>query len=149
MGTDFGFGQRLAAKRQAKGLTQADLGVGLGTDGENASKSVVWGWEKNQHYPRVDQLRLICDRLGCSADYLVNGIAQELPFSRELMERVSQMDAGATLQLENVMRAHLGLSPKVDGAQPRQEETGALKESSIGTLAGKHIQEAKKSPRSR
>jgi transcriptional regulator with XRE-family HTH domain len=67
------FGARLAAARKDAGLTQADLGLGLGTDGADASKSVVYGWEKDQHYPRVDQLMLICRKLRVSADFLLFG----------------------------------------------------------------------------
>jgi transcriptional regulator with XRE-family HTH domain len=67
------FGTRLAAARRDAGLTQQELGQGLGTDGANASKSVVYGWEKDQHAPRVDQLMMICERLSCSADYLLFG----------------------------------------------------------------------------
>lgn len=55
-------------------MTQQELGKGLSTGGEDASKSVVYGWEKNQHYPRVDQLMLICQKLTCSADYLLFGL---------------------------------------------------------------------------
>ncbi len=69
------FGKRLADARKDAGLTQQELGKGLSTDGADASKSVVYGWEKDQHYPRVDQLVLICRRLNCSADYLLFGEA--------------------------------------------------------------------------
>lgn len=54
-------------------MTQTDLGVGLGTDGADVGKQVVYGWEKEQHYPRVDQLILICQKLNISADYLLFG----------------------------------------------------------------------------
>jgi transcriptional regulator with XRE-family HTH domain len=72
--------------RKAKGLTQEGLGKGLGTDGTDASKSVVYGWEKDQHYPRVDQLTLICDKLGCSADFLLFGRASATTVPTELVE---------------------------------------------------------------
>jgi transcriptional regulator with XRE-family HTH domain len=79
------FGMRLTAARKHAGLTQQELGRGLGTDGADASKSVVYGWEKDQHYPRVDQLVLICERLKCSADYLLFGReSQFTPEAREL-----------------------------------------------------------------
>lgn len=67
------FGLRLRLVREQKGLTQDGLGKGLGTDGKDVGKSVVYGWEKDQHMPRVDQLLLICQRLDCSADYLLFG----------------------------------------------------------------------------
>jgi len=67
------FGERLAAARQKKKMTQTELGKGLGTDGADAGKQVIYGWEKNQHYPRVDQLMLICKKLDVSADFLLFG----------------------------------------------------------------------------
>lgn len=69
------FGTRLAALRRERELTQEELGRGLGTDGEDSSKSVVLGWEKGRHFPKVDQLALICQRLDCSADYLLFGVS--------------------------------------------------------------------------
>lgn len=78
------FGARLAARRKELGLTQEDLGTGLGTNGADAGKQVVVGWEKGRHFPRVDQLQLICDRLGCSSDFLVLGMAASWPFSIEI-----------------------------------------------------------------
>jgi transcriptional regulator with XRE-family HTH domain len=65
------FGDRLRQCRRECGMTQAELGKGLGTDGADCGKQVVYGWEKNQHHPRVDQLILICKRLCVSADYLL------------------------------------------------------------------------------
>jgi transcriptional regulator with XRE-family HTH domain len=71
------FGERLAAERKAKGLSQDAFGKGLGCawrDGKrtDAGKQVVLGWEKGRHFPKVDQLVLIC-KLGCSSDYLLFG----------------------------------------------------------------------------
>ena len=67
------FGARLTEARKRKGLTQTQLGEGLGTDGADCSKAVVYGWEKDQHFPRVDQLALLCRRLDTTADYLLFG----------------------------------------------------------------------------
>lgn len=67
------FGARLTEARKRKGLTQSQLGEGLGTDGADCSKAVVYGWEKDQHFPRVDQLALLCRRLDTTADYLLFG----------------------------------------------------------------------------
>lgn len=67
------FGSRLRQIREQRGLTQGALGKGLGTNGKDASKASVSDWEKDAHFPKVDQLILICDRLNISADYLLNG----------------------------------------------------------------------------
>lgn len=81
------FGTRLRTLREQKGLTQEGLGKGLGTAGADAGKAVVYGWEKDQHHPRVDQLMLICKRLGCSADYLLFGTESNLTQEALLIAR--------------------------------------------------------------
>lgn len=89
----FGFGERLARRRKDKGLTQDALGKGLGTDGTDASKSVVYGWEKEQHYPRVDQLYQICEKLGCTADSLLLGReSSEIALTPEIAAVASEAD---------------------------------------------------------
>lgn len=96
-----GFGARLTEKRKAKGLTQDQLGEGLGTGGKNVGKAVVYGWEKDQHSPRVDQLALMCAKLGASADYLVLGSASSSDLSPEVaalaaaIEQVPKDPAGS------------------------------------------------------
>lgn len=89
------FGSRLTEARKRKGLTQEALGKGLGTDGKDASKAVVYGWEKDQHFPRVDQLAMICERLEASADQLLFGIQAPpsglLPDVAELARAVNDL----------------------------------------------------------
>lgn len=70
---DFGFGERLRNARKAKGLSQTDLGKGLGADDSDVSKQSVAGWEAGRHYPKADQLRTICSRLQITADSLLFG----------------------------------------------------------------------------
>lgn len=105
------FGARLVKARNLKKLTQEQVGKGLGTDGADVTKSTVYGWEKSGHFPRADQLALICDRLDCSADWLLTGAKNEWPFSRELRQRVFDLDQPARRKLENLMRAHLDMQP--------------------------------------
>lgn len=69
------------------------MGKGLGTDGADASKSVVYGWEKDQHFPRVDQLVLICERLDCSSDYLLFGKVAPSEWSKESAEIAAELDS--------------------------------------------------------
>lgn len=87
------FGARLAQARKSKGMTQTDLGKGLGTDGTDASKAVVYGWEKDQHFPRVDQLRLICEKLGVSAQHLVFGNEAALPLEPDVAQVASDISS--------------------------------------------------------
>lgn len=87
------FGARLAEARKRKQLTQDGLGRGLGTDGKDASKAVVYGWEKDQHYPRVDQLVLICEKLGVSSDYLLFGTEADSNLEPEISKAASALQA--------------------------------------------------------
>lgn len=65
------FGQRLMLARRERGLTQAQLGQGMGTSGSDIQKASVSSWERGTSSPNVDQLRRLCERLHVSADSLV------------------------------------------------------------------------------
>lgn len=67
------FGMRLRHARAIAGMTQADLGRGMGNEGADLMKASVSAWEVDRSSPNVDQLRLICDRLCVSADWLLFG----------------------------------------------------------------------------
>lgn len=70
----FGFGMRLRQARQSAKLSGTELGRGAGDKpGKDASKQSVADWESERHYPKADQLRLICLKLNISADYLIFG----------------------------------------------------------------------------
>lgn len=86
------FGSRLTQARKDKGFTQTDLGKGLGTDGKDVTKAVVYGWEKDLHFPRVDQLALICDRLAVGADWLVFGRTASTSLSPDVAELATAAD---------------------------------------------------------
>jgi transcriptional regulator with XRE-family HTH domain len=75
MGTaaDFGFGLRLKEARLKAGISMAELGKNAGDAGKDASRQSVNDWEKGRHYPKADQIRIICLRLGVSADQLIFG----------------------------------------------------------------------------
>ncbi|WP_307702057.1 helix-turn-helix domain-containing protein [Variovorax paradoxus] len=70
---NFGFGARLKEARQKAGLSGTELGKGAGENGKDASKASVSDWENDRHYPKADQLRVICLKLNISSDYLVFG----------------------------------------------------------------------------
>lgn len=65
------FGANLRAAREAAGLTQAQLGAGLASDGSDLRKATVSAWEVGRNTPDVHQLRAICQRLNVSADHLL------------------------------------------------------------------------------
>jgi DNA-binding XRE family transcriptional regulator len=65
------FGDRLRSIRRDVGMTQSELGKGLGLAGDDAGKATVSHWETNRHAPNLDQLVMICRRLDVSADRLL------------------------------------------------------------------------------
>jgi len=65
------FGYRLAAARKKAGLTQDEFGKGMRADGGDLQKATISHWETGTHLPNVEQLRLICVRLGITANDLI------------------------------------------------------------------------------
>lgn len=61
------FGVRLACAREAKKLTQGDLGSLLG----GVSKQAISHWECDRYGPSIPQLRALCQHLDVSADVLI------------------------------------------------------------------------------
>lgn len=98
-----GFGARLREKRKEKGLTQEQVGEGLGTDGKDVGKAVVYGWEKEQHFPRVDQLATLCERHQWSADYLLLGKASASDLSSAVAQVAAELNKLQPKQLEFVL----------------------------------------------
>jgi DNA-binding XRE family transcriptional regulator len=62
------FGSRLRAARIEAGLTQTDVADAVGV-----GKAAVSSWESGRHFPKVDQLEVICTRVRVSADRLIFG----------------------------------------------------------------------------
>jgi len=73
----FGFGERLRKAREAIGLSGTELGKGAGENGKDASKASVSDWEHERHYPKADQLRVICLKLNVAVDDLIFGDIKE------------------------------------------------------------------------
>lgn len=73
-----GFGARLRAAREARGLSQNALAQLL--PGE-VSQGAVSYWESDRNTPSVENLHDLCVVLGCSADELL-GIAADAPKAR-------------------------------------------------------------------
>jgi transcriptional regulator with XRE-family HTH domain len=69
-----GFGARLKEARVGRGLSGAQLGLGLGeTIGKDASRQTISDWESERHYPSIHQLYRLCIKLGKTADELLFG----------------------------------------------------------------------------
>lgn len=102
----FGFGARLKAARQAAKLSGAELGRGAGEKpGKDASKQSVADWEAERHYPKADQLRLICLKLNISADQLIFGDIKKDP---QLEKAASVVQALTEDQRKKLLAMMLG-----------------------------------------
>jgi transcriptional regulator with XRE-family HTH domain len=73
MRPNFGFGERLKLARTQAGISGAELGKGAGENGRDATRQSVSDWEHDRHYPKADQLRIICLKLNVTADHLIFG----------------------------------------------------------------------------
>lgn len=60
------FGERLREVRIRNALAQNDLAIEL-----DVNRDCILKWENNQRFPRVEQLKAICNRLKVSADWLL------------------------------------------------------------------------------
>jgi transcriptional regulator with XRE-family HTH domain len=88
--SNFGFGARLKEARQRAGLSGTELGKGAGENGKDASKASVSDWENDRHYPKADQLRVICLKLNISSDFLVFG---------DIRDELNLIQAETTIQM--------------------------------------------------
>ena len=59
-------GRRIASMRGFRRFTQEQLGSMIGV-----TKQTVSGWENDRRVPYADDLRALCQALGCTADYLL------------------------------------------------------------------------------
>jgi transcriptional regulator with XRE-family HTH domain len=102
----FGFGARLKEARMAAKLSGAELGRGAGEKpGKDASKQSVADWEAERHYPKADQIRLICLKLNTSADYLIFG---DIKRDAELAKAASVVQALTDEQRKKLLAMMLG-----------------------------------------
>lgn len=65
------FGDRLAAARDAAGMTQNDLARRLGV-----KVSTLRGWENDQSEPRANRLSMLSGLLGVSLPWLLTGVGE-------------------------------------------------------------------------
>lgn len=101
----FGFGERLKAARVLAGISGAELGKGAGENGRDATRQSVSDWENGRHYPKADQLRIICLRLNVSADHLIFG---DLRQSVAMAKAASAVQELTQEQREELLRTMLG-----------------------------------------
>lgn len=82
------FGERLKSARNAKGLTQKQLGDLVG-----AAHNSISNWEKDQNRPDPDTIELICGTLGISPNYLLGTTGNEIsPRDMSLIDKYKALD---------------------------------------------------------
>ena len=72
------FGDRLAAAREAQGLSQADLARKLGL-----KLQTIRNWEEDRAEPRANRLQMVAGFLNVSMVWLMTGIGEGGPEARE------------------------------------------------------------------
>ena len=89
----------MRAARMNAGLTGAELGKGAGENGKDASKASVSDWEHERHYPKADQLRVICLKLNIAVDDLVFGDIKEHIKVVQAESAIQALSQGQRMQL--------------------------------------------------
>ncbi|MGJ8621497.1 MAG: helix-turn-helix domain-containing protein [Yoonia sp.] len=89
------FGDRLAAAREASGLTQAGLAGKLGV-----KRNVIVGWEEDLKEPRANRLQMLSGILGVSITWLLTGAGDgpsapedEAALTEDVLDLLAQMRA--------------------------------------------------------
>lgn len=94
-------GAKLKALREQHGLSQKELAVKLGK-----SQETISSWENDRTYPKMAQLKELCNLYGCTYETLT-GIkqhdAQDITFD-DILIRVSQFDLIDLQRLEAHVR---------------------------------------------
>lgn len=80
--------EKLTYLRKQKGLTQSDLAETL-----NVSRQAISRWEVGTAAPSTDNLKMLSNLYGVSADYLLNDNADDVSIDSE-NHRLYQEDAG-------------------------------------------------------
>jgi transcriptional regulator with XRE-family HTH domain len=84
-----GFSRRLAAQRERRGFTQAQLGAKAGI-----AAGAISHFETGQRVPSLESLVKLADALECSVDLLLGRRSQEdLPLVDPIFVRASRADA--------------------------------------------------------
>ena len=115
-------GERIAKARKAKGLSQEQLGAGLGVTAQAVSS-----WERNEYLPETKNLAPLCETLDLSLDALLGGTEHDwelkpVNFSAEHMftyvrSRAEAKELNQAQRVMNLLRA-------AHGSQERRSKNG-------------------------
>ncbi len=80
-------GSRIVQRRKQLGIKQSDLASEIGI-----SKNQISNIENGKSFPKFGTFLLLCDKLGCNADYLIAGLSK-----RVISENITDMIASLTI----------------------------------------------------
>ncbi|SOC11814.1 helix-turn-helix domain-containing protein [Rhodobacter maris] len=82
------FGDRLAAAREAAGLSRSDLAEKLG-----ALPEIYCSWEDDAAMPRANQIQMLSGMLGVSLSWLLTGEGPGIPAPHEAAAATAEAEA--------------------------------------------------------
>ncbi len=86
-------GERIAAQRSKRGLSQSDLGEQLDVSRQSVSK-----WETDASVPELDKLTKMCEIFGLTMDQLVRGIEPEKSSGEQPQAKSDPVRQGVTIR---------------------------------------------------
>lgn len=118
------FAGKLAKIREAAGYTLRSAADALTERGHKIGFAAIGAWEAGRNLPDALWLRRLARLYNVPTDAMFSGPIGAL-FSRDLLVKIHALDAAALLQLENVMRAHLGMPAQEVSAEAKQAQQEA------------------------
>lgn len=110
---EFDFKQRLKTMREARGLTQEQLGDRIGESGNTVSN---WEMPSGKSMPNLRKFRLICIALNCNpGDLLGIGSAELSVWEMEFLKKLRKLDADGLFAMDATLDIQLQLHSKSDG----------------------------------
>ncbi len=115
---------RLFRLRKEKGMSQREVGKGVGVSGQTISV-----WEKGASKPSGDKLKLLSDFFGVSVDYLLSGEPAHLELPSAMGRPTSRDELGtisgepAHIELPAEINEEETVSLEVDESETHEPET--------------------------
>lgn len=116
------FGDRLAAAREAEGLSQADLARRLGV-----KLKTLRGWEEDLNEPRANKLQMTSGLLNVSLRWLLTGEGdgvgepeiggEDMPEVRDLLLEIRDIKAQMARSADQLGRLEKRLRKRLEGSQ--------------------------------
>lgn len=108
-------------------MSGEELGKGAGEWGKDASKASVSDWEHERHYPKADQLRVICMKLDVSPEHLLFGKRRDYETNiyrmREMVRTMTEQEREAFFNSKPIDIDEAD----VDAAMKADEEAGVVR----------------------